>query len=167
MNVKQLCLLVIFGLTLFASCSTSKQLDKDTEEWRYQIEAVNTGKQGTYQVKVWTYTPKAEWAEAQAPKNAVHGVLFKGFPAKDRVKGQRPLITDPGAATQHEEFFKTFFADGGEYARFVTMVGPPAPGDFIKVGKEYKVGQVASVSTTELRKYLESNQIIKALDSGF
>lgn len=154
-------------LTFLISCSTSKQLDKDTKEWRYQLEAVNTGIQGTYQVKVWTYTRKAEWAEAQASKNAVHGVLFKGFPTKDRVKGQRPLVTEPDAYKQHEEFFESFFADGGEYNRFVTMIDTPAPGDFIRVGKEYKVGQVASVSVTELRKYLEANKIIKALDSGF
>lgn len=167
MNKYVISILVVLLALALNSCSSSKQLDRDTEEWRYQIEAVNTGKQGTYQVKVWTYTPKAEWAEAQAPKNAVHGVLFKGFPSKDRVKGQRPVVSDPGADKQHEAFFKSFFADGGEYARFVTMVGPPAPGDFIKVGKEYKIGQVASVSVTELRKYLEANNIIKALDSGF
>ena len=133
------------------------------------MEAVNTGVQGTYQIKVWTYAPKVEWAEAQASKNAVHAVLFKGFPSKGRVKGQKPLVEDPKAPEQHKEFFEAFFKDGGDYARFVTLVdsGAIGPGDLVKVGKEYKVGYITSVSTAALRQYLEENEIIKALDHEF
>jgi hypothetical protein len=162
--------IALAGLALLLwSCSTTKKLDKETAEWRYQVEAVNTGVQGTYQIKVWTYAEKVEWAEAQAPKNAVHAVVFKGFPSKGRVKGQKPLVRDVNAMETHKAFFDQFFKDGGEYARFVTLVdsGSIGPGDLVKVGKEYKVGYITNVSAAALRKYLEENEIIEALDSRF
>lgn len=161
--------LILTLILVVISCGPPKKLDRDTEEWRYQVEAVNTGKQGSYLIKVWTYAQKVEWAEQQAPKNAVHAVIFKGFPSKDRVKGQKPLVSAQNNMGDNDEFFKDFFKDGGEYSRFVTLVnsGAIAPGDVVKVGKEFKVGYTTSVSVGELRKYLEQNEIIKALDSGF
>jgi len=69
----------------------------------------------------------------------------------------------------HEAFFKEFFADNSKYMKFVQLTtdGAIAPGDIMKVGKEYKVGIVVAVSKDELRKYLESEKIIKSLSSGF
>ena len=53
--------------------------------------------------------------------------------------------------------------------KFVSVTGDGAigAGDRIKVGKEYKVGVVVSVSKDELRKDLEAAGIIKSLNSGF
>ena len=40
-------------------------------------------------------------------------------------------------------------------------------GDRVKVGKEYKIGVLVSVSKDALRKDLEAAGIIKGLSSGF
>ncbi|MDD2426405.1 MAG: hypothetical protein PHU00_10390, partial [Bacteroidales bacterium] len=54
--------------------------DENTRNWRYEIEGVQTGVQGTYLIKVWTYSKRPDLAIEQAKKNAVHGVIFqKGF----------------------------------------------------------------------------------------
>ncbi len=50
-----------------------------TREWRYEIECVGTGADGTYLIKVWSYSKKANVAVEQVKKNAVHGIVFKGF----------------------------------------------------------------------------------------
>ena len=44
-------------LTLPYICmaQSKKKADKETAEWRYEIEAVGTGTQGTYQIKVWSW----------------------------------------------------------------------------------------------------------------
>mgnify|MGYP001566227389 CR=1 FL=1 len=162
-------LLVVLTFVLLVGCKTTKDLDKDTEAWRYQVEGVNTGTQGTYQIKVWTYAKEVAWAEAQTPKNAVHAVLFKGFDSNDRIKGQRPLINDVNMQPSNKLFFDSFFENGGEYAKYVTMVGSGeiGPGDLVKVGDEYKVGFITSVNVAELRRYLEQKNIIKKLDDGF
>jgi hypothetical protein len=146
-----------------------KKAENDTFEWRYEIEVVNTGTQGTKQVKVWTYSKKADVAIEQAKKNAVHGIIFKGMPNNGAVTGEKAMAQDPNLESSQEEFFKEFFKDGGKYSKYVTLVnnGAIAAGDIMKVGKEYKVGVVVSVNTSGLRKDLEQAGIIKSLTNGF
>jgi len=148
-----------------------KEADKETVAWRYEIEAVNTGVQGTYQIKAWSYSNNVETAIEQAKKNAVHGIIFKGFPSKDGVAGQKPLARSPSLIKEKSTFFEEFFKTGsGNYMQFVTLAnnGQIAAGDRIKISKkEYKIGVVVSVNKSELRKYLESEGIIKGLSSGF
>jgi len=160
---------VLFLFANLALGQARKKAEEDTFEWRYEIEVVNTGTQGTKQVKVWTYSKKANVAMEQAQKNAVHGIIFKGMPNKGNVQGDKPMAQDPNLETTQEEFFKEFFKDGGKYSKYVTLVnnGAIAAGDVMKVGKEYKVGVVVSVNTAGLRKDLEAAGIIKSLSNGF
>ncbi len=162
-------LVAIFTIPNYSIGQSKKKANKDTAEWRYEIEAVGTGTQGTYQIKVWSYSKKPETAIEQAKKNAVHGIIFKGFPDKDREKGQKALAQSPNLEQEKEDFFQDFFQDGGKYQKFVTLTnnGAIAPGDRIKIGKEYKIGVIVSVNTAALRKDLEDAGIIKGLSSGF
>ena len=162
-----LCLLIPFS---FCAQIGKKKANKDTYNWRYELEVVATGVQGTYQVKVWSYSKKAETAIEQAKKNAVHGIIFRGFPANGRVQGKKPLSRNPNLEMEHEDFFKDFFAQGGKYLKFVSVVnnGAIAPGDRIKISKkEYKIGVAISVDVNSLRKDLEAAGIIKSMSSGF
>ena len=43
-----------------------RKAQKDTENWRYEIECVGIGKAGTKVIKVWSYSKKAKIAIAQA-----------------------------------------------------------------------------------------------------
>lgn len=163
-------------IALLASCSAARQAaaDKDTLTWRYEIEPTSgQATQGATLVKVWSYSKDRYIPQTQAGKNAVHGVLFKGVAALNeayaRVPMQRPIVTEPNAETKYSDFFKTFFKDGGKYMKFVNFVnnGIPAPGDIIKIDKEYKIGVIVSVSKDALRKEMEADGIVRALDAGF
>ncbi len=143
-----------------------KKANEQTQEWRYEIEPVNVGTPGSVVVKVWSFSKKPEVAAEQARKNAIHGVIFKGIPAKDRIPGKKPLVETP----VETGFFEHFFAEGGDYARYVTLTtnGAIAAGDVLKTSKkEYKVGIVATVAYNELRQYLESKGVVRKLDAGF
>lgn len=172
MKLKYFVILICAAIAATTGFAQSqKKMDKETMQWRYEIEpAVGQGAQGTYLVKVWSYAKKADVATAQAPKNAVHGILFKGYAAYNsgstRIAGQKPLITDPAIEAQNEDFFKEFFKDGGSYSKYVTIVGNGAT-DIIKVGKEYKVGVIVSVQKDALRKALEDAKIIKSMGGIF
>lgn len=147
-----------------------RKADSDTNEWRYEVEAVGTGTQGTYQIKVWTYSKSQKTAIEQAKKNAVHAVTFKGFPGNGRTQGQKPLARNPNVEQEKQEFFNDFFKDGGKFQKYVFLAnnGSIDPNDRIKVSrKEYKIGVVVSVNVTGLRKDLEAAGIIKGLSSGF
>lgn len=161
-------LILLFSFSLQVNSQSKRKSDKNTKQWKYEIEAVNVGVQGTYLVKAWTYAKKPNNAIAQAKKNAIHGVIFRGFGGKNRVPGQKPLAK-LNSEIQNEKFFKTFFDEGGKYLKYATVSndGSIAAGDLMKVGKEYKVGVIVSVNVSELRKDLEDAGIIKELSAGF
>lgn len=150
------------------SAQARKKADKDTKNWRYEVEAAGVGTQGSYLIKVWSYSKKPNVAIEQCKKNAVHGVVFKGFTGKQGVPGQKALAS-PGLELEKQDFFDEFFADNGKYMKFVSVTGDGqvAAEDRMKVGKEYKVGVVVSVNVAELRKDLEAAGIVKGLGSGF
>jgi len=160
---------LILGIALVANAQAKKKADKDTEAWRYEIEVVQTGTQGTYLVKAWSYSKKPNVAIEQAKKNAVHGIIFKGFTGTSSVPGQKALTSNVNLEEEKADFFKPFFADGGKYMKFVSTSndGAVAAEDRMKIGKEYKVGVIVSVNVAALRKDLEDAGIIKSLNAGF
>ena len=160
---------MIFCFVIAANAQSNRKADKETREWRYEIECVSVGANGTYLIKVWSYSKKPNIAIEQAKKNAIHGIIFKGFTGQGAGCTQKPLTNNPALEQEKELFFKDFFADGGKYMKFVSVSndGSISPEDRLKVGKEYKIGVIVSVSKDLLRKDLEAAGIIKALDSGF
>ena len=162
---------ILFSLLAVALCVPAfaglrqKQADKDTNQFRYEIECAGNAIQGTYLVKVWTYSKKPSVAENQCRKNAVHGVIFKGYGGGQGCVSQRPLANQPGVEDQYKDYFKEFFAEGGEFQKYASIMEGTV--ETVKVGREYKVGVVVSVRKDDLRKALEAAGIIKTLNSGF
>lgn len=163
-----LLLIVLTSFSLSISAQ-NKKADKDTRNWVYEIEPVSVGAQGSYLIKVWSYSKKPIVALEQAKKNAVHGIIFKGFTGIQGVPGQRPLTNNPNLEVEQAEFFKNFFAEGGKYMKFVNITndGSVAAEDRLKIGKEYKIGVVVSVNVAGLRKDLEDAGMVRGLSSGF
>jgi hypothetical protein len=168
-NVMFALLVVCFGFTANSQVGKQNKADRQTVEWRYELEGMGTGANGTYLVKVWSYSKSANIAMEQAKKNAVHGIIFKGFSDAKGGQSQKALARDPNVEQEKEDFFSDFFAEGGKYMKFVSVTndGAIGAGDRIKVGKEYKVGVIVSVRKEDLRKDLEAAGIIKGLASGF
>ena len=169
-SIQYLSLLLIVLTSFSLSISAqNKKADKDTRNWVYEIGPVGVGTQGSYLIKVWSYSKKPIVAIEQAKKNAVHGIIFKGFTGIQGVPGQRPLTNNPNLEVEQAEFFKNFFAEGGKYMKFVNITndGSVAAEDRLKIGKEYKIGVVVSVNVAGLRKDLEDAGILRGLSSGF
>jgi hypothetical protein len=163
-------LIIILSLVFIDNTfAQRKKANKDTEAWRYEIEAVQTGTQGTYLIKVWSYSKSPNVAIEQAKKNAVHGIIFKGFAGTSTVSGQKPLSSNVNLEQEKSDFFKPFFDDGGKYLKFVSLSndGSVAAEDRMKIGKEHKIGVIVSVNVSGLRKDLEAAGIIKSLGAGF
>ena len=157
-------LAVAFCLPMMAGIRQN-QANRDTNKFRYEIECAGNAIQGTYLVKVWSYSKKQSVAENQCRKNAVHGVIFKGYGGGQGCVSQRPMANDPGVEAQYKEYFDSFFADGGEFQKYASIIGGTT--ESVKVGREYKVGVVVSVRKDDLRKALEAAGIIRSLNSGF
>jgi len=165
----QVLLLLILGFNISFG-QGKRNNDGNTHAWKYEIEGIGTGVQGSYQVKIWSIGLSQEAVIEQAKKNAVHAIIFKGFPDNNRIKGQKPLASNPNLEQEQLPFFEEFFALGGKYLKYVTLLanGAILPEDRIKMGKsEYKIGVIVNVNIAGLRKDLENAGIIKALTTGF
>ncbi len=170
-NVLKIFLLFISFLIILPGVygQRRKKEDANTRNWRYEIEGVQTGVQGTYLIKVWTYSGRPDLAIEQAKKNAVHGIIFRGFAGSGRVPGKKPLAQSPNLEEEKSDFFSLFFGEGGKYMKYISLTndGAVAAQDRMKVGKEYKIGVIVSVNVDGLRKDLEDAGIIKSLGGGF
>jgi len=170
-NLTFLSLILFFASPITLLAQAQKKANKATDEWRYEVQCMGIGVDGTKLVKVWSYSKKPTIAITQAKKNAVHAMVFQGFAGNSSVgcPTQKPLTNNPALEEQQERFFAEFFAEGGKYMKFVAVSGDGSinPEDRIKVGKEYKIGVLVSVMYDQLRKDLESAGIIKGLSSGF
>jgi len=159
-------------LFIFAVVSVNAQSKKEQKVagyliGNYEVECMGTGMDGTQLIKVWGFGKKPEAAIYQAKRNAVHAVIFKGILTGKPGCMQRPLVTKPGAETQHADFFQNFFSDGGSYLRFVAQTGDGQV-DRIKIdSRTYKVGVIVSVQHAALRRELETAGIIPKLGEGF
>lgn len=170
MKTKQLVTIILLCLSLTTFAQAKKKAEKATKEWRYEIECAGIGKDGTYLVKVWSYSKKPAVAISQAKKNAVHGIIFKGFSGGGSgCVSQKPLASNTNIEEEKSDFFDPFFEDGGKYMKFVSESsdGNVDAADRMKVGKEYKIGVIVSISKDALRQDLEAAGIIKGLSSGF
>lgn len=164
-------LLIAVNFFCNAQTKAKKKANEDTETWKYEIEALKTGTQGSYLIKVWSYSKKPEIAIEQAKKNAVHGIIFQGFSGKQGIPGQKPLANNSSLEFEKADFFNAFFSDSeGRYRKFVSLTtdGSVSAEDRLKIDKKtYKIGVVVSVNVSSLRKDLEDAGIIKKLGAGF
>jgi len=163
-------IIILIGIFILFSVSGYGQRKKNPAAYyTYEVECMGTGMDGTQLIKAWGYGKKPNDAIEQAKKNAVQAVMFKGITTGKPGCMMRPLITDPGAEQQHQDYFVAFFKEKGKYLNFVNVSndGSIDPKDRLKAGKEYKIGVLVSVSHAALRKELEAAGIIKALGQGF
>ncbi len=170
--MKKILLLV---LTLFfynnvdAQIFAKKKANKDTQNWRYEVICVDNSRNSNDVIKVFSFSKKPKVAISQAGKNAVHAIIFKGVKAGKCIN-QEPLVKNPNIEQEKKEFFKSFFADGGKYAKYVTASnnGRINPKDVTKVSrKEYKVGVVVSVDRLGLKRDLENAGILQNIGEIF
>lgn len=162
-------LLLIAACILISTTGFSQKKKNVAAFYDYEVECMGTGMDGTQLIKVWGYSKKPSEAMEMAKKNAVHAVMFKGILNGKPGCMMRPLVTEPGAEQQHQDYFTAFFKKGGKYLEFVTVSsdGSIDPKDRLKVGNRYKIGVLVSVSHTALRKELEAAGVVKALGQGF
>ncbi len=171
--------LSIFILSSICSYSQSKkEIAEENLGKMYEIKCEGVGTEGVYLIKVFSYSKDRFLAIEQAKMNAIRGVIFRGIPPGERgCVAQPAMVRDSNLEEQSNEYFKSFFAIGGKYSKFIDLTtegAVKAEDRFVMKGKAfglrgkvYKIGVVVSVNKSLLRKELEDAGIIKKLSSGF
>lgn len=163
--MKRLMMFLAILLPAAVIAAPCKKADKETAQMRYELQAtVGQAPEGSAMVRVWTYSKKAQIAEGQAGKNAVHGILFKGYPSYNegntRIVGREALIADASVWETKADYWDTFFQKGGRYQQFISYIANGVPDQILKVGKEYKIGVVVIVQVEGLRRQLQEDGIL-------
>ena len=121
---------------------------------------------GILLLRVYCFSKKPNIPDDTFRMQAVYNVIFNGVSSSGRKEGRPPLIdrNTPSNST----FLKRFF-DTKQYQKFASIAvnGYVNTGNLVKECKLYRVGKMVKVNESDLRKYLEENNIIEALDDGF
>lgn len=161
------CFLMIAIFVCGQSSKSKKEKDSPANDvWNYDIECVGIGNDGTYLIRVWSYSETPQIQNNQDKKNAVHGVLFRGFEAGEGGATAKAALATKEAEEQFSDYFEHFFSNNGPYFNYIASVAQGST-KVIKVGKKYKIGIIISVAKDQLRNDLEKEGIIKGLSSGF
>ncbi len=128
---------------------------------RTSISCIGVELDGSQTLRVHGYGRNRADAKEQAMKNAVWAVIFEGI--RDGVKGcnTRPLVTEVNAKERYEDYFNIFFADNGEYKKYVSMKDTKkrsADRAKDKVGYSYEM--TIRVLRSELKNRLKSDNVI-------
>lgn len=161
--------LIIISLCLLGLVISVHAGKVDEDLYHYEVDAYDGGvsvSPGFIIMKVWSYGKKGVLTNDYCMRNAVHAILFKGCPGVGSNAGVNALV--PEGYEAHKKFFDDFFK--GKYLQYVQLTnhGMRDAGDIYKLkGNRYKVGTIVMINLKGLRKYLESENIIKPLDFLF
>ena len=88
---------------------------------RSSIRCMGVELDGSQTLRIQGYGRNRSDAKEQAMKNAVWAVIFDGI--RDGVEGcnMNPLVTEVNAKERYENYFNIFFADNGEYKKYVSL----------------------------------------------
>lgn len=166
-----LAILLIFSISTFTEASGRKDPKTIfTSSSSYEIVPIEVGTEGTKYVKVWATAKKVEDAIIEARRLAVAAAIFGGIPGSgNRIQATPALCSDSNAYMDNKSYFDNFFYLGSEFLGYAvqTSDGVPSGVDRLKVKGGYKVGIKVQIMHSNLRKKLEKDGIIRALNYGF
>lgn len=111
-------IVVLVVSTIMCSCNPQK---RTAGNYSYKTECLGIEMDGSQTVKAWGNGRNRFDAVAQAKKNAVGDVLFKGIIDGKSDCDQKPVLAEPNVRSKNEEYFNVFFSDGGEFENFVSL----------------------------------------------
>jgi hypothetical protein len=93
-----------------------------TGNYTYKTECLGIDADGTQKLSTWGNGRNRFEAIKQAKKNVVRDILFKGIIEGKNVCDPKPIVTEVNAQERYESYFYNFFADGGEYQKYVWLL---------------------------------------------
>ncbi len=115
--MKKILLPVLLIASVLSGCYTTQMPAEESHE----TICLNSELDGSLTLRVWGTGRNRNDAVEQAKKNAVDEVIFKGVQSGNNSYQARPLIYEVNARERYQNYFNVFFADGGEYSKYVSM----------------------------------------------
>ena len=157
--MKKKVLMAVLAATLLGACSSVQYV---SDSYLIQTEVLNTELDGSLTLRVWGAGRNRNDAVEQAKKNAVDEVIFKGVQKGNGSYLARPLTYEVNARERHQNYFNVFFADGGEYAKYVSMEDTRLlSNERQRTKTQVKYGVTVRVLVPQLKAKLMEDGIIK------
>lgn len=151
----------IIAIIMSTACNPQKKI---AGNYSFQTECMGVEMDGTQTLKAWGSGRNRNDAVEQAKKNAVSDVLFKGILNGKSECEVKPVLFEVNARQKYEEYFNKFFADGGDYANFISMkdesTGPQITKDRKAAGSEVEYGVIVRVLRPQLKQKMITDKII-------
>lgn len=150
-------LLILLVVLVISHLDVSAQAIYD----RSSIKCIGVELDGSQTLRVLGYGRNRADAKEQAMKNAVWAVIFDGIRDGSQGCNMRPLVTEVNARERYEDYFNIFFADGGEYKKYVSLRDTKkrsATKVKDKVGYSYEL--TIRVLRSELKNRLKADNVI-------
>ena len=152
--------LVVLVFTLNASAQK-----KIAGYYNYKTECLGVELDGSQTLKAWGNGRNRVDAVEQAKKNAIRDVIFNGIREGKQDCNQKPLVFEVNAQEKYEDYFNSFFADGGEYKNYVSLrderIGDKLNRDRKKTSESVTNGLLVRILRAELKTKLIADNIIK------
>lgn len=131
----------------------------------YESECLGITLDGSHTIKAYGTGKNYLVAAKQAKKNAVRDILFNGINKGTNDCNPRPLVPEVNAQEKYERFFNAFFADDGDYQKFISSedenIRSKAKSRVTTTENGVVVGVVVRVLRADLSNYLYRQEILK------
>ena len=116
---KQVLFIAAIVLVVLSGCK-SKEVTT-TAFHNYTTECLGKSMDGSQTLRVWASGRNRADAIEQAKKKAVYDLVFTGIQAGNGECNSYPIVDEANARKKYEDYFDTFFADGGAFLKYVSI----------------------------------------------
>lgn len=154
-NIIVYCFILLFAI----GCASNKV--STSSYYALATTYLNDEGDGSITVRAYGHGKNRSDAIEQASKNAVRDVIFKGITVPNNTLLSKPLVTTVNAEEKFQDFFNTFFSDGGAYTKFVSNEDHRSgSNNKEKNTVQVKIAITVRILRADLKSYLMDNGVI-------
>ena len=116
--LKNGCLAIFAMLAILTSCRTGQNTTASYHT--YPTECISQHTDGKMLMRVWATAEHGKDAIREAEKKALDDIIFNGITQGVSNRSQTALVAEGNARQKYEDYFLRFFADGGDYKKYVS-----------------------------------------------
>ncbi len=141
-------------------CRSQQEISSTYSTYQLKTTSLGITNSGIHTLRAWGKGATKAKAIEQAKKNAVYDIIFNGVSGGNS-SDYKAIVTEVNARERYQEYFDRFFADGGEYQRFVTESSNEDKSRVKSKGDSREnYGVVVDVDRSALRRQLVEDGIL-------
>ena len=131
-----------------------------------EFECTENDPNGILSIMIWNSNEGKRYKLEQAQKDALCFVIYNGLELGGNCSSQKTLLTHEDEILKFKQMQATFFAENGDWSRFIQVITSDVKTTTVPIKKNCKVYSFR-LSKNELKSYFESKGVIKNLKTGF